>query len=80
MSDQNFQVQVTNTLARLETKMDLLVGSDGTGGWKSNVDERLENLESERERKKGRIQWLERAVTAGLGAGVVTALQKIFHL
>jgi hypothetical protein len=55
MNEGEFRGQVIDSLARVETKMDILVGSDGTGGWKAEADRRLERLEQRHLRHSGVI-------------------------
>ena len=79
MTDHDFQAAVTGTLARLETKMDIVVGADGTGGWKANVEDRLGILEAEHQQQRGRIGWISNMVTAGIASGLTAVAQWIFH-
>jgi len=45
----------------LKTKMGILVGPDGTGGWKADTEERVQSLEETRSNQRGFVA----AVTAG---------------
>ena len=69
-SDHEFQTEVTGTLARLETKMDIIVGADGTGGWKAETDSRLRSLEEARNRDHGRRQGRAGLLGGIIGAGI----------
>lgn len=54
-TDHEFQRSVTGTLARLETKMDLLVGEDGNGGWKEDMEDRMRILEKRKNLRAGAL-------------------------
>lgn len=64
MSDPEFQRHVTDSLARLETKMTILVGEDGTGGRMASVEDRVSSLERHRWKQAGFLS----AVSAIIGA------------
>jgi len=55
LTDHNFQTQVIDSLARLETKMDALVGKDGSGGSQGRLDVRVADLERDKWKRSGAI-------------------------
>lgn len=48
MPDHQFERDVIESLAELKTKMNILVGEDGTGGWKRDVEGRVRRVEGHR--------------------------------
>lgn len=70
---EDFQSKVIGTLARLETKMDLLVGADGNGGTIADLEERVDTIEG-----RQIPRWLGTALSSVFGAGAMVAMQKIF--
>lgn len=70
MHDQDFQVQVLTSLKELQTKMNILVGEDGTGGWKRDTDFRLRAAE--------RHRWRQTGGASILGAVVAFVTQFLF--
>lgn len=77
-TDHEFQVQVTDTLARLETKVDIIVGPDGTGGWKAETNRRIDRLESTSARDRGFRQGRAGLIGGLIGAGLPRLLQLVF--
>ena len=82
MGHDEFQGQVIAGIARLETKMNLLVGPDGNNGKISVIEDRLDKLESEQDKSQGRYQgkhsWLYAALSSIGGSAATIALQKMF--
>lgn len=72
MSD-SFQDRVIDTLARLETKVDRIVGDDGNGGAILDLELRVRRLEGHR-----RVFRL--SVPSVIAAAVFGALDWLFHL
>lgn len=74
MGNDDFEAQVT--LARLETKMDLIVdlivGPNLDGGKIAAIEGRLGKLEG-----RG-AKWVGNLASSAVGAGVMVAFQKIF--
>jgi hypothetical protein len=78
----DFQTSVTRTLARLETKMDLLVGPDGNNGKISAIEGRLDQIESTQDQDAGRRQglgWVKTLAASTLGVGAGAAIQKLLR-
>jgi hypothetical protein len=53
LTDHEFQLKVIESLSRLETKMDALVGEDGNGGWKAAITQQVEDLEKDKWKRSG---------------------------
>lgn len=68
-SEQAFRDAMLTGMAQLNTKMNILVGVDGTNGWKSEIDKDIEDLKEERDTRKGLHRGL--AVLSNLASGVV---------
>ncbi len=73
MSEAEFQRHVTDSLARLETKMDLLVGDDGAGGRLAQMDAEIESLKRHRWRQSGAL-----SIIGGLVGAAITGLTEYF--
>ena len=64
MSQVEFERHVIDSLGRLETSMQGLVGSDGNGGWKNDIETRMRSQERRRWKEYGFVS----AITAIIGA------------
>ncbi|MDE2105604.1 MAG: hypothetical protein KGL39_50725 [Patescibacteria group bacterium] len=79
VSHDEFQTLVLQGIARLETKMDSLVGQDGNGGKVADLHKRVGVLEVDKNRDSGRINWLGDMIKAGIGGGMVLVANWIWH-
>jgi len=67
-------------LAVLATKMDIIVGADGTGGAIHDLGDRVSELEQQRDINAGRSQISGKviALCGGLAGSIVTAILTTF--
>ena len=76
MSSADFEKDVIDSLARLETKMNLLVGEDGNGGFKADIEQRMRKQESRRSRG-WRMTGLT-SLASAIGGGIAAWIFKHF--
>jgi hypothetical protein len=77
-----FQQLVLTQLSALNTKMDIVVGTDGNGGSIRDLISRVTNLEQSRKIDEGRKQISNKVIAAvsGLvGAGTAVVLTAVLH-
>lgn len=65
----NFESQTIDTLARIETKMDILVGSDGNGGRMADLEVRMRRQENHIRRS-----WIRPASFASVISAAISGL------
>lgn len=70
-SSASFEKNTIDTLARIETKMDIIVGQDGNGGRLNDLENRMRSVE----RRKWRIS----GVAGVAGAGISSILAWAFR-
>jgi hypothetical protein len=76
LSESDFQRHVIDSLGRLETKMDTLVGLDGNGGRVESIDGRIRSLERHNWRQSGFFS----AIGAIIGVAVSALVSCLRHL
>jgi hypothetical protein len=73
----SFERETIDTLARIETKMDILVGEDGNGGRIADLELRMRTVERHSGRRKWRITGVA-SVASAAATGTITWLVRHF--
>jgi succinyl-CoA synthetase alpha subunit len=58
-----FEKNTIELLTRLDTKMTIMVGPDGNGGWKADAEQRIRSLEHRRIATHGMVGVISAIVT-----------------
>lgn len=88
MSDNGFEGKVLDKLddlrdivGDLKTKMTLVVGQDGTGGWMASTDERLTSVEQkliqDEGKKRGTYTWLTDTIKIAASGAVIAIYDRL---
>lgn len=78
ISEQEFREKMIDGIADLRAKMNMLVGLDGTNGWKSEVDKDIKELKSDRDTRSGshRVLGFLSNFASGIVGAILTYLLK----
>lgn len=82
MEHGEFQREVIEKLAQIDTKLTIAVGSNGDGGKMADLDDRMREVERDRDTEKGRRQvlgWVRDLASAVIGGAVATLLGWMRH-
>lgn len=74
-AETGFEKRTIDTLARIETKMDILVGRDGNGGRLSDLENRMRSVEH----RKWKISGMSGVAGAGISYLVTWVIRHLFR-